>query len=300
MSKIVTTTSSLLHSRKAIILALLGFFIYSASDVGVKHLSESYSTVQILFLTGIFGMIILILLTWLGLIKGAFTSRNCRLHVLRGFLIFIASGCYIYGFSLGITLTDYYALIFTGPFFATLLIAIFLKEATGVRCWLIILTGFAGVLIVIQPDITGISKGMIAVMLGVVLSAVTLLLIRFMGPNESSFLYSFFAHLFFALGTLPFLPMYFTWPRLNHWVIFILTAAGSSIATACVAVSYVKTPKTATIAPLNYSQMLWGMLFGWLFFDDIPELTAFVGAAIIILAGIYLINTEAASPTSKI
>jgi hypothetical protein len=39
---------------------LLGFFIYSASDAGVKHLSESYSAVQILFLTGIFGTIFLI------------------------------------------------------------------------------------------------------------------------------------------------------------------------------------------------------------------------------------------------
>jgi drug/metabolite transporter (DMT)-like permease len=272
---------------------LLGFFIYSASDVGVKHLSESYSTVQILFLTGIFGTIFLIPLTWLGIIKEAFTSRNYRFHVLRGFLIFIASGCYIYGFSLGITLTDYYALIFTGPFLATLLAAIFLKEPTGVRCWLVILAGFAGVLIVIQPDITGISKGMIAVMLGVVFYAVTFLLIRLMGPNESGFLYSFFAHLFFALGTLPFLPMYFTWPRPNHWTIFILTAAGSSIATACVATGYVKASKTATVAPLNYSQMLWGMLFGWLFFDDIPKLTVFVGAAVIILAGVYLINTEA-------
>lgn len=285
-------TSAPSHSQQAIGLTLLGYFIYSCSDTGVKYLSESYSTIQILFLTGVFGTITLTLLACLGIVKRAFVTRKYHLHILRGFLILLVAGCHIYGFSLGITLAEFYVLIFTLPFFATLLATIFLKEPTGVRHWLVILTGFAAVFMMAQPDIIGISKGTIAVMVGVMFSAVATLIIRLMGPNESGLLYSLFAHLFYIFGTLPFLPTSFIWPQPDHWMIFALTAIGSSVAAACVAAGFAKAYKTAIVAPLNYSQIIWGILFGWFFFNDVPRFSVLIGAAIIIAAGLYMMNIE--------
>jgi drug/metabolite transporter (DMT)-like permease len=287
--------SSLSTSRKAIGLALLGFFMFSCSDLGTKYLSELYSTIQILFLVGIFGTIILLVLALFGLFDKAFISMNYHLHITRGFLLFLSTSCYIYGFSLGLTLAEYYTLVFTVPIFATLLATIVHKETAGIQRWLVILAGFAAIVTMAQPGIIGISRGTAAVMLGVVSAAVAVLLIRSMGKDESVFLLGLFPQLFYAFGTFVFVPANFVWPQPSHWVIFILTGASSSIAAALVAAGYARANRTASIAPINYSQMLWGVIFGWLVFDDIPKPSVLLGAAIIIFTGIYLIRIESTS-----
>ncbi len=272
--------------------SFLGFFIYSCTDLAVKYLSATYSVGQIIFLTGAFGTAAMCMVARTRVLVRPFFSSRYDLQLLRGVLIFLLTACYVHGFKLGITLAEFYVIVFTTPFIATLLSALFLKERTGIRHWLVILAGFSAVLIIAQPVGIGLKQSTLTVLLGALFSASAVLIIRYLGPRENVFLYSFIPHVFFIVGSLPFWPD-FLWPARHDWVIFALAAVGSSAAGFCVAAGFAKAPSTAAVAPWNYTQLVWGIVFGWLFFKDAPGGHVFIGGAIVVIAGVYHLYLEA-------
>jgi S-adenosylmethionine uptake transporter len=54
----------------------------------------------------------------------------------------------------------------------------------------------------------------------------------------------------------------------------------------------------ALVAPMQYSQIIWAALFGWIFFNETTDMMTFVGAAIIIASGVYIVLRETGSATS--
>jgi S-adenosylmethionine uptake transporter len=65
---------------------------------------------------------------------------------------------------------------------------------------------------------------------------------------------------------------------------------------ACVAhlliVRALKLAPAATLAPLHYTLLLWAIVFGWIFFDDIPDMQTIVGAGIVVIAGLFIVHRQ--------
>jgi drug/metabolite transporter (DMT)-like permease len=53
---------------------------------------------------------------------------------------------------------------------------------------------------------------------------------------------------------------------------------------------------SSSVAPFEYSFMIWGLLWGWLFWSDLPDQTGWVGIAVIIGAGLYVVRAEGSKP----
>ena len=77
-----------------------------------------------------------------------------------------------------------------------------------------------------------------------------------------------------------------------------LMALMASIASLCIILAY-KTGEAAVVAPMHYSQMIWAIIYGFLFFDELPDRVTLLGSAIIIASGIYVVFRESRKKVSK-
>ena len=88
-------------------------------------------------------------------------------------------------------------------------------------------------------------------------------------------------------------PFRFFWvtPELVHWQVFIGTGILGAIAHLCLIQAFERA-QASLLAPFNYSKLLWGILLGYLFFDQLPTLNTLAGCLLIIAAGLYVFSRE--------
>jgi len=280
--------------KKGILFALAGFSLFSAGDLIIKLLADDgFDAPEIAFFLQLFFLPMLLLLSpWLGGIKAALRTDKLWLHVMRascGVVIFFMM---INGFhKLGLALS--YTLIFVGPFFATLLSIVFLRDKVGIYRWLSMLGGFAGVLVVLRPGVERLEPAALGILLAAVLFAVATIIARRIGEDEPLLAFSLF-------GSIVSLQVYAVaafWdgeamiPSGSQWAQFALIGAfhvGGSLMTA----RAFSTTETALVAPFHYVQLLWGTLFGVLIFSTVPDIWTALGASLLVMSGLFLIYRE--------
>jgi len=192
---------------------------------------------------------------------------------------------------LGLALS--YTLIFVGPFFATLLSIVFLRDKVGIYRWLSMLGGFAGVLVVLRPGVERLEPAALGILLAAVLFAVATIIARRIGEDEPLLAFSLFGSIVslqvYAVATF--------WdgkamiPSGGQWGLFALIGAfhvGGSLMTA----RAFSTTETALVAPFHYVQLLWGTLFGVLIFSTVPDIWTALGASLLVMSGLFLIYRE--------
>ena len=271
-------------------LALLAFLLFACLNVLTKHTSVTYSMVQILWfrylLFGGFG---------LGLAvhkhkKAAFRSQVPMLQVARAILLVSEVGLYVFAFR-HLPLAEISAASGTGPMIGTAMSAILLREVIGVRRWLAVLGGFVGVLIIVRPGFGVFNPWMLIPLGGTVLWTLYQVLTRMVSEFDDSERTTMFT------GTIGFgllcLALPFFWEPVDpHWLLMLLLLAVFGVAGHSVLIKALSLAPASLLQPLSYSGMVWAVLFGWLFFDDIPAPTTLLGAAIIVASGLYTMHRQ--------
>jgi drug/metabolite transporter (DMT)-like permease len=183
-------------------------------------------------------------------------------------------------------------LLFTVPIFATILSALVLKEAVGPHRWGAVVLGFAGVLIVVQPGgsvlpAAGVAVGLVAAM---VVSAVSITL-RQIGRTESA------TTTVFWFTILSLAPMGVLMPFLGQAhdaeTFGLLLGLGlfGGLAQLALTASLRLAP-VSVVLPMDYSNLLWSALIGWLVFAALPSAALWLGAPLIIASGLYIVYRE--------
>jgi drug/metabolite transporter (DMT)-like permease len=93
------------------------------------------------------------------------------------------------------------------------------------------------------------------------------------------------------LVTLALMPLYWRTPSLNDLGLFVGMGVIGTLGMALLTQGYRYAP-AAVIAPFDYSTLLWATLFGWIFWRDVPDLNVWLGAAILIASGLYILLRE--------
>jgi drug/metabolite transporter (DMT)-like permease len=177
---------------------------------------------------------------------------------------------------------------FATPIFATVLAALLLAEPTGKYRWGAVILGFGGVLLAMRPDgqdLHGI--GPWVALAGALLTACVLIQIRKMSRQESTGAIVFW----FSLSTLvPLGIAMFLFGR-NHdtqgWMLIAGLAASGALAQLLLTAS-MRHASVAVIATMDYTSLIWSVLFGYLVFGDLPTWATWAGAITIILAGLII------------
>jgi drug/metabolite transporter (DMT)-like permease len=278
-------------TRAGIAFAALGFALFSVMDGLVKWLSADYPVPQLIFFNAVFSLVPVAIVTAAG--GGGLRrlrTRRLHWHLLRGGFALLGTGGCFYAFS-RMPLADAYAIIFAAPLLVTALSVPILGEPVGWRRWTAVAVGFAGVLVMLRPGAGVVGLGALGALVGSLSFSSGVLLVRWAGRRESALAFVFYTNLVIALGGASLLPTGFVAPTLPD--LGLMTVAGLLNGTAMLlVVSAFRWAPAAVVAPFQYTQMLWGVLLGYLVWGDVPDRALLLGGGIVIASGLYILHRE--------
>lgn len=274
--------------RKGIALALLGFSLLSFGDTTIKYLSSYYNTYSLVFYNSLFGLAVLLLLSpWLGGVKATLHDPRVALHLLRGVLVFVQLSLIVYAFG-RLPLAEAYSIAFVAPMFSALLAVPLLGDRLDWRHVMVILAGFAGVLVILRPGLIPFEFASLAALLSALFFSLANITARYMRNTRHTLLsWAFYIHLvILSILVLGFRDE-LQWLRLADFGYLLFMGGVSAFGGICLARAFAH-GHTAVVASFHYSQMVWGVVLGYLIFDDVMDLWSAVGMTIIVASGLWL------------
>ncbi len=269
---------------KGILLMALGSLTIPAVDGIAKYLSSDYSPLLVSFMR--YAAAAAIIVPFAVAMRGSkiIPSKHRLLpHILRTVFLIGAMTSYYIAIST-INLATAVSCFFIGPIIATALSSVILKEQMNVTKIGSLALGVVGTLIVAQPS-GGIEPGILFALLTGLLFGFYLVATR-MASGETPPLQSLtFQNLFGALLLL--VPAIFTWsvPKTEHVWLILLMGLTSSLSHA-MSITAFRYADASTLSPLVYAELVGAVGFGYLLFGEVPTPNVWLGAAIIVAAGL--------------
>ncbi len=271
---------------------LLAVLFFTIMDATAKWLGQDYEPLQIVFLRHLFGLLPVALFVWRGGGPRALQTRRPVLHALRALLVFAALFAFFSGLR-RMPLAEAIAFAFTAPLFVTALSIPVLGEPVGRRRWTAVLIGFAGALVMVQPGTTAIRLEALWILASAVCFALAMLLTRRMARSETNVAMLAYSTLGAGLLGLPLMPFVWRAPASSDTWLFVLIGLVGGVAAYLVIVAYRHAP-AALVAPFEYTALVWGAILGWILWREQPEPLVWLGAAVIMLSGLYITRRETA------
>lgn len=263
----------------------------------IKALGGSYATFQILFFSTLLSFPLVLIMLMRDSTAGTLRPKHPWWTGLRTGLVVITGACVFFAFST-LPLAQVYAIIFAQPLLITILSIPILGEKVGRHRWAAVAVGLIGVLVVIRPGATELSLGHYAAMVAAVCGATASVIVRKIGRDERSavlLLYPMMAN-FVIMGAL--MPFTYIPPVVEHLGMFALISV-FGLTGALLLIQAYRAGDAAAVAPMQYSQIIWAALYGSLFFAETPSTETWLGAAIIISSGVYIVARESQSGVSR-
>jgi len=273
-----------------VLLAFLAYAAFSVADALIKVTGPVMSVFEIAFFT-----------TTLSIIPAMLTKRGERwrdlyklqhpwLVHLRCATAIGGTACVMYAFT-HIPFADVYAIGFLTPIVVTMLGVLVLKEHVALHRWLLLIISFLGVVLVIRPGVRDLQLGHLAIFCSVFFGGITTIILRHVAPKERRVslvgLQVIYSGLFNGLLMIPF----FVMPSLEQMAVFLgIGLIGGTGGLLLIAAA--KRSPANLVAPVQYSQLIWAIVFGALFFGEYPDYVAIIGLVIVLAAGLANVLTE--------
>lgn len=272
-----------------LMLASVGLF--ALMDAGLKTLSAHYPPMQVAALRGASSLPLV--LAWALATVGPLQLLQVRwpLHLLRGVLGIVMMASFVYALK-RLPLSTAYSIFFVAPLLITALSVPFLGERVGPRRWTAIGIGLVGVLVVLRPTGEGVftmaGLAVVVAALGYAVSAIT---VRVLSRTDSTQAITFWLMALMAAGAgalaIP------NWVPLRIEDAWVIAAVGVGGALGQYAITEAfRLGEASLIAPLEYTALLWGVALDLALWGVLPDEVTWLGAAIIIASGLYLLRRE--------
>jgi drug/metabolite transporter (DMT)-like permease len=270
-----------------VLFAFSAYALYSCCDAIIKGLGGGLSVYELAFFTTLFSLVPVFLTTpkdenWLHFWK----LKNPGLVHLRGLSGVIGNACIIYAF-VTIPLAEAYSIAFLAPIFIVLISVTILKETVSLQRWLILAASFIGVLIVVRPGFRELHPGHIAALVAALAGAVTTTVLRRVAKEETRVSLIGMASLYILVvnGVLMVVTQQLTVPTWTElaWLLLIGALGGTG---NMLFIAATRATQASQIAPLQYSQIFWAILFGAVFYYEYPDAVGVVGLLVIVAAGV--------------
>ncbi|WP_394731049.1 DMT family transporter [Altererythrobacter sp. GH1-8] len=278
---------------KAIAIRLLAAFALSTMSMLIKYAGErGVHLAELLFWRqAIASVVIAGFLIAIGRIATVKTQRFGA-HFRRAF-VGLVSMCFLYGTVLILPLAEATAINFTAPFFAVMLSVILFKQTVGLYRWSAVAMGFVGVLIVTQPGGGAINPlGVATGLMGAFFVALISYQVQDLNKTESPWSIVFWFGVLSAPMAALALPFFAAAHDPMTWLIIGLMALSGGIAQLLLTAS-LRFGSAATIIIIDYTSLLWAVGYGWSVFDKPPSAGLWLGAPLILGAGLLITWREA-------
>lgn len=297
------TQGRALHPAVAL---LIGVSVFSIQDPIIKALSGAYPVTEAVAFRGVFALPVFTLLVWrAGGLRLLWTKRP-RALVGRGLLMIASYTCFYLSLP-ELPLATTVALWFTGPLFMVALSRVITHEQQGWRRWAAVSVGLAGVLVIAHPS-NADSWAIVLPVASAVFYATGQLTARRIGQGIPAPVISWhqntvyvvasigvalllapFVQGFEGEGSIGFLLRPWAMPTPIDAALLALCGPVAGIGSTLIVYAY-RSAAPGGIAVIEYTSMLWAILWGFVVFGDIPDAATLAGAALIIASGVYAIT----------
>lgn len=277
--------------RIAIGLVTLATLCFSVLDACAKWLVQSLPVFEVVWLR--FALHVVLMAALLAPAHGwsLLKVKSARLQALRGSMLAAMTALNFWALQY-LQLAETGAIQFSVPLLIALLSAWWLGERLDARRWIAIVSGFAGVLLVIRPGSQAFHPAILLSVMNALLYAAFNLLTRRMAATESAegmqLISAFCAALWLAPAALS---VWRTPETLLQWAVIGLCALMGGVGHLFVAQAH-RHASAAVLGPFLYQQILYMTVWGWLVFAQVPDAFVIAGAAVVVTSGLYLLWLE--------
>ena len=271
-----------------ILFAITAFFSFSLLDAVQKTAVINHSIFQLLLVKYFFVLFLSLFESKRKINYKFYKSNNIKLQILRSLLSLIESGCFVLSFRY-LTLADAHSVGSLTPILIVILSAIILKEKVSPKTWIAIFIGFVGVLIILRPGTSIFNP----------YSLIPLAAAFFLGlyqvftkkaseydPSETSLFYTSIIGIV-IMSILAFI--YWQPTNISSYFIFLGTGIFFSLGVYFQIIALTRA-RASVIQPFHYTLIFWAIILGFIFYGDIPDAFTLIGALVITISGIFVIN----------
>jgi drug/metabolite transporter (DMT)-like permease len=276
---------------RAVLYMALAMALIPCLNASAKYLGRHYGTVEIVWAryAGHFAYMIVAFLPRRGL--ALFYTQRLGTQVVRSALLVTATGVYFTALH-WTDLPTAAAISFVSPLMITALSFVMLGEPVGPRRWAAVAVGFVGALIIVRPGAGAVHLASLLVLISAACNAFYQILTRSLAARDSAETSNtYIAVVGFLLTTLA-VPFFWQTPRsLLDVVLFFGLGVFGGFGHYFL-VKALEWGPAAVIAPFNYGQLLGAVVIGYFAFAEWPDTGTWVGAAVIIGSGLYILYRE--------
>ncbi len=304
--KIKLRSSSNVKGVGFLVLALL---IFSLHNVAIKWINRDYSVLEIITFRSLIAVPCTMILFRLEGNRGLPKTKLHKLEYLRGFFLFLSYTTHLMGIA-ALSLAAVESIRFSAPLMITFLSIVILREKVSWQRWLALIVGFIGILFVVRPDSSSFNIGYIFMLISVLFYALSIMITRRLHTADSSATMAYFSSLVYlgaafilsplaiAIGEVPnahpsiaFLFRAWSMPTLTDGIIIaglgLLWAGGIYLVSRAYSLA-----ETSVAAQFEYISLPINVMWGLIFWQEVPTWMTLVGALLTLFSGIYVLYRE--------
>ena len=276
-----------------IVFGILAYFSFSILDATQKTLILYHSVFQLMLVKYFFVLFLSLVESKRKNNINFYKSKSIKWQIFRSLLSVIESGCFVLSFKY-LSLADAHSVGSLAPAIVVALSAIFLKEKVSTKTWIAIFVGFVGVLIILRPTSSIFDPKALLPLLGAFglgLYQVVTKKVSEHDTTETSLFYTSIIGIF----VMSLLASNFWSPiSSSSYILFLIVGIFFSLGIYLQIIA-LSMANASIIQPFHYTLIFWAIIFGYIFYNDIPDLFTIVGAVIITLSGIFVLTQSTKS-----
>ncbi|WP_377298018.1 DMT family transporter [Rhizobium sp. SGZ-381] len=269
---------------------LFGMLLFSLNDAMGKWLMGSYGLGQVILIRSIAALIILAPFLWISGRKPILEVERPGLQAARVVFSTLELFCFYYAV-MSLPLADVMTYWLAAPIYVAAAAPFLLGEKVGWRRWTAIGIGFVGVIVTLEPSSAMFTLPALISVVGTAAFAFMLLSGRSLRatPDKTLVLFQMLGTAIAGLVSAP-----FDWvPLASATELLALGLLGIVAMSAHMLVNRaLKISDAASVAPLQYTLLVWAIVFGWWFFGEVPRTSMVIGATLIVGSGLFIFFRE--------
>ncbi len=271
-------------------LGVLAYGLFALHDATIKWLVAELPVWQVLFFRSLTIVVVCLTFGRARLLAGAIATPLKANLLGRGVITLTAWLCY-YTAARSLPLAQLLSLYFASPLAVTVLAGPLLGERVTRARWGAVLVGFAGIVMATDPLDVRLSLPTVLVLIAAALWGYGIILMRRIARHESSMLQMLYVNGIFLIGTA--IACAFVWQPPSWSELALLLAIGVVGGLAQFALfEGCRHAPASVMATVEYTALIWAFILGYVIWGDIPVPAVFIGAGLILLAGLLLVLAE--------
>ena len=266
-----------------VVYMIMSVLFFSFMDILIK-ITDEYAVGQVMFFRAVFGLIPIFFLIPKNQLRDFYKTKHFGLHFYRSFFGAIAMAAIFIGLR-NLQLAEVTSLAFSGPIWVVIFSMLFLSEKIRTKRWVAVGLGFIGVLIISKPGFDNLNYYYIfPIIFCIGFAGVSILIRKLTLAGETVWLIAFYFSVASGLGGLATFPLGdWIMPTKYDLVLLILVGLLGGIANLTLTQSY-KLAEVTLTTPLKYLSLVFAIIFGFYFFNEVPSFNTLLGAGLIVIS----------------